>query len=178
MRTTTFTYSPNVTVEQTGGANPYIARYDSNDLLTHYSSGSYDLQISYNGANVIRTEKRNGAQVRKTTTTYSNGLSRAVTTVEGATGSVPAMVEYYPGNDPINPWGLKLERGYDGALTTYSYRWEGENFVTEQKSRPGNGTAKETVTAGTRTVTTLNPAGQVIGVDVSDLESGKSLDAL
>ena len=171
-----FSYIDHLTgISQTGGAHPYTAKYDDNELLTDYVCGSSSTHFDY-GTAVVRTDSFNNHIVRTGTTTYSNGMTQASTAVGGA-ADVTGQTVLYPGTDGINPWAPALIVGLDGMATTYSYAWSGTNFVTTMAHGPASSLASGALTAGTRTVTTVNSAGMVIENDVLDIESGAVLDS-
>jgi RHS repeat-associated protein len=163
---------------QTDGYDPGCAFYDGNQLLTSASNGPMQEQVSYSGMLATGTETFNGVTMRTFQTTYSPDMTTVTTTLESGSfsGAVPTTNAYYSGTDAVNPWGLQLVRGIDGALKTYSYAWSGSNFVTTAEVGRGASTTGTTVIAGTQTVTTVNPEGQVISRDVYDIQSGAELD--
>jgi len=172
------TYYTTGTISQTGGINPYTATYDNYGQLTDFTSGSSsEVQIAYSGSTVTRTELFNSGTVRTVTTTYPNGLGSGSSSISGASGVAPAMTLFYSGTDPVFPWGLQATRGFDGTLTTASYAWSGSNFQTTVATGRESSIGTGSVAAGTQTVTTLNPAGRVIGYLVTDIESSAVLDS-
>lgn len=162
-------------INQTGGPNPYQATYNDAGLITSYISGPRQILWDYSGNLVTRTEKFSGTTERTVKTVYSNGMARAVTTVDGVSNAVPAIVEYDSKN-AANPWGLKMERGFDGALTTFTSTKQGNEWVTEMRSGRGENGTSESVTAGTRTVTKVNAAGKLTSTEVFDIEGNAKLD--
>jgi RHS repeat-associated protein len=89
--------------------------------------------------------------------------------------AVSAIEEYYPGNDTVNPWGLKLVRDFDGTLTTYKYEWDGSNFKTTEDRGGGATPNSQTVVAGVETVTEVNSAGMVVNETKTDIASGQTI---
>jgi RHS repeat-associated protein len=89
--------------------------------------------------------------------------------------AVSAIEEYYPGNDTVNPWGLKLVRDVDGTLTTYKYDWDGSNFKTTEDRGGGATPNSQTVVSGVETVTEVNSAGMVISETKTDIASGQEI---
>lgn len=186
VRTTTFTYTTNPSgslpsdhlsnITQTGGTNPYSADYDANELLTNYVSGSYQVQWSYDVGKITRTEKFNNATVRIDTTTCTGGMAINSTTTSGVADAIPAVTQFYPGTDPIYPWGPMLIREPDGTATTFSYAWSGTDFIVTQAQGRETGTPG-TVGAGTKTVTKINRAGKVFSKEVDDIESNLALSS-
>ena len=184
-RTTTYAYAWNpqypssidhlTGVTQTGGTNPFSAAFDTNELLTDYTSGSSKTELAYNGATVTRTEKFGGQMVRVLTTTYADGLATAATVINGVGDAVTQTNQLYPGNDPVYPWGPKLVRGFDGTLTTYGYAASDGNLtITQATGREGS--TPGTVGAGTRTITQINAAGKIFASETDDIESTRKLD--
>lgn len=181
-RKTNFTYSGTGIdkhisgIVQNGGLNPYSATYNEREMLTHFESGPNTVDISYSGTTVTRVEKVNGNVTGTRVSQYSGDMTRITTTMSGVSGAVPAIVEYYPGNDSINPWALRKVRDFDGTLVNYSYGWKGNNFVTTVLVGGGASATDEAVTAGTQTVTEVNSAGQVVWQETKDIASGVVLD--
>ena len=157
-RTTKWDYSTNpYTLTQTGGTNPYVASYNNYfpRIVNEYKSGSSDVQIAYDSpaqGTVTRTESIGGATVRTLTTTYDGAMTTASTTVSGISDAPAATTQFYPGDDSIYPWGLKLMRGFDGTLTTYGYAWSGtpgsSDFVTTITQGPESSGNPGTVAGG------------------------------
>ncbi|MGC3989091.1 MAG: hypothetical protein QM796_05285 [Chthoniobacteraceae bacterium] len=144
-------------------------------MLTSWVSGSSEVDFGYNGSQVTRTEKFNGATVKAETTTWSGDMTTA-TTVSGASDATPSILQYNSGTDGTYPWGLKLLQGFDGSLTTYGYTTNSDGSFTVTTMSGRSTTSNQAVGAGTKIVQTINSAGQLIASETDDIESGAKLD--
>ena len=93
-----------LSITQSGGAHPYVATYDDNELLTDYVCVSSSTHFDY-GTAVVRTDSFNNHIVRTGTTTYSNGMAQASIAVAGA-ADVTGQTVLYSGSDGTNPGHL------------------------------------------------------------------------